>query len=227
MKPIIQKWLLTVTAAICIQHKIDAQVINWEATSQQDRNLVHVNIGAEYGLVAGGGYHRLLAMKSNPVWVGGEFTLPSGNQLKDDFKARLGAQIRVFSVKKFQFSARVQAIARRYHNQSVRLFNIGTELAGTFGYYRKKWFAGIESGFDKAIVINFKHSKWFKENIYAKVQDGWYEPATGGNFYYGLQGSYSLKKADITIKAGRMLQQDFTSQPLIPFYGQLGVNFRF
>lgn len=36
-----------------------------------------------------------------------------------------------------------------------------------------------------------------------------------------------MKKIDITIKAGKILQQDFKSQPLLPFYGQLGVNFKF
>ena len=59
------------------------------------------------------------------------------------------------------------------------------------------------------------------------MQDGWYEPATGGDFYYGLQGGFSMKKADITLKSGKILQQDFKSQPLLPFYGQLGLNFKF
>lgn len=209
------------------QNRIYAQVINWENISRQNKNLLHANVGAEYGLTAGLGYHHLIPAKSFPLWIGGEFSMPSGNRLADDFKARSGIQIRIVALNRFQFSARVQGIARRYHNQSVRLFSFGNDLAGTIGYYRKKWFLAVESGFDKAIVTNFKHSEWFKKNIYEDVQDGWYEPSTGGNFYYGLQGSYSMKKVDITIKAGRVLQQDFKSQPLLPFYGQLGLNFRF
>lgn len=153
--------------------------------------------------------------------------MPLGNELADDFKVKLGAQIRLAAFNYFQFSARVQGVSRRYHNQSVTLFSFGSDFAGTLGYYRKHCFLGIESGFDKAIVTHFKHSEWYKRNIYDNVQDGWYEPATGGNFYYGLQGGYSIKKTDITLKAGKLLQQDFQSQPLLPFYGQLGVNFRF
>lgn len=228
MKAITLKSIIIITVFSFFQNKIYAQVINWENISKQNKHLLHINVGAEYGVTAGLGYHYLIPIKNFPLWIGGEFSVPSGNQLADDdFKVRLGAQIRIVALNHFQFSARAQGISRRYQNQSVRLFNFGSDLAGTLGYYCKHWFLGVESGFDKAIVTNFKHSEWFKKNIYDNVQDGWYEPATGGNFYYGLQGSYSMKKVDITIKAGRVLQQDFKSQPLLPFYGQLGVNFRF
>ncbi|MBX2925699.1 MAG: hypothetical protein KF746_26115 [Chitinophagaceae bacterium] len=227
MKVITLKSIITIIAFSFFQNKMYAQAVNWENTSKQNKNLLHANIGAEYGVTAGLGYHHLIPVKRFPLWIGGEFSIPAGNELADDFKVRLGTQIRIAGLNHFQFSARVQGIARRYHNQSVTLFNFGSDFAGTLGYYRKHWFLGAEAGFDKAIVIHFKHSDWYKKNIYDNVQDGWYEPATGGNFYYGLQGSYSIKKVDITIKAGKILQQDFKSQPLLPFYGQLGINFRF
>lgn len=227
MKTITIKSIVIIITVLFFQNKISAQVINWENISKQNKHMLHANAGAEYGIAAGVGYHYLISVKQFPLWIGGEYAIPSGNQLADDFKLRLGAQVRIIAFHHFQFSARIQGIARRYHNQSVRLFNFGSDIAGTLGYYRKKGFLGIEAGFDKAIVTNFKHSEWFQENIYSNVQDGWYEPATGGNFYYGLHGGFSLKKLDITIKAGKVLQQDFTSQPLLPFYGQLGVNFRF
>ena len=220
------KAILLIIAFSFSKNKMYAQAINWENISKQNEHLVHANAGTEYGITAGLGYHRLIAVKRFPLWIGGECSIPSGNQLADDFKVRLGAQIRIAALNHFQFSARIQGISRRYHNQSVRLFNFGSDFAGTFGYYRKNWFLGAEAGFDKAIITNFKHSEWYKRNIYNNVQDGWYEPATGGNFYYGLQGGFSMKKIDITIKAGKILQQDFKSQPLLPFYGQLGVNFK-
>lgn len=227
MKTIFFKSIIISTIFLVFQHKIYAQVINWENVSAQNKHLLHANAGAEYGVTAGVGYHRLIPVKKFPLWVGGEYSMPAGSKLADDFKIRLGAQIRIAAFNCFQFSARIQGISRRYHNQSARIFNFGSDLAAIFGYYKKKWFAGAEAGFDKAIVTNFKHSEWFRKNIYDNVQDGWYVPATGGNFYYGLQGGYSMKKTAITFRAGRILQQDFKSQPLLPFYGQLGVNFRF
>lgn len=227
MKPFNIKSIIIIAAFSFFQNKIFAQVINWENISKQNKHLLHVNVGAEHGVTAGLGYHHLIPIKKFPLWIGGEFTMPAGNELTDDFKVRLGAQIRIAAFNHFQFSARVQGISRRYQNQSVTLFNFGSDFAGTLGYYKKHWFGSVEVGFDKAIVTHFKHSDWYKENIYDKVQDGWYEPATGGNFYYGLQGGYSMKKIDITLKAGKLLQQDFKSKPLLPFYGQLGANLRF
>ncbi len=227
MKSFTIKSIIIIAVFSLLQNKISAQVINWKKNSKQNKHLLHINSGGEYGITAGIGYHRLVPAKKNPLWLGGEFSMPLGNELADDLKVKLGAQIRLAAFNYFQFSARVQGVSRRYHNQSVTLFNFGSDFAGTLGYYRKHWFLGVEAGFDKAIVTHFKHSDWYKNNIYDNVQDGWYEPATGGNFYYGLQGGYSIKKTDITLKAGKLLQQDFQSQPLLPFFGQLGLNFRF
>ncbi|TAJ44397.1 MAG: hypothetical protein EPO58_17565 [Chitinophagaceae bacterium] len=227
MKTLTNKSIIIIVAFLFSQNKIFAQVINWNNISKQNKHLLHANVAAEYGVTAGLGYHRLMPVKNFPLWVGGEFSMPAGSNLTDDFKARLGAQIKIAAFNHFQFSARVQGISRRYQNQSVTLFNFGSDFAGTLGYYKKHWFWGVEVGFDKAIVTHFKHSDWYKENIYDNVQDGWYEPATGGNFYYGIQGGYSMKKIDFTLKAGKLLQQDFKSQPLLPFYGQIGANFRF
>lgn len=227
MKTITLKLIIIIVAFLFFQNKIAAQVINWENVFEHNKHLLHANAGAEYGVTAGLGYHHLIPVKKFPLLVGGEFSIPAGNELADDFKVKLGAQIRVAAFNHFQFSARVQGISRRYQNQSVRLFNFGSDFAGTLGYYHKHWSLGAEVGFDKAIVTNFKHSEWYKKNIYDNVQDGWYEPATGGNFYYGLQGGYSIKKVDVTLKAGKVLQQDFESQPLLSYYGQLGINLKF
>lgn len=227
MKTITLKSIIIIAAFSFSQKKIYAQVINWKNISKQTKHLLHANAGAEYGITTGLGYHHLIPIKKFPLWMGGEFSIPSGDKFTDDFKVRLGAQIRIAAFNHFQFSARVQGISRRYQNQSVTLFNFGSDFAGALGYYRKNWFLCVESGFDKAIVTNFKHSGWYEKNIFENVQDGWYEPATGGDFYYGLQGGFSMKKADITLKSGKILQQDFKSQPLLPFYGQLGLNFKF
>lgn len=210
-----------------IQSYITAQVINWENVSRDSKHQLHINAGAEYGLTTGAGYHHLLFRKNKPLWIGGEISVPGGNRFADDFKIRVGGQARIAGFHHWMFSVRVQAITRRFQNQSVRLLNFGSDFAVTAGYYRRYWFFGAAAGFDKAIVTHFKHSDWYKTNIYRNVQDGWYEPATGGNFYSVLEGGYSVKKIDFTCKAGTILQQDFASKPTLPFIGQLGVNIVF
>ena len=111
-------------------------------------------------------------------------------------------------------------------NDFVRLVNFGSDMSGIVGYYRPKWFVAGEFGFDKAIVTHFRHSKAYKDQ-YPGVVDGWYEPATGGNLYYGLQAGFSFRKQDIFLRAGKILTQDYKTTPMVPIYGQLGYNIKF
>ncbi len=103
--------------------------------------------------------------------------------------------------------------------------SFGSDFSGTLGYYRTKWFLAGEVGFDKAIVTNLKHSQSYRE-IYPDVTDGWYSPPSGGNFYYGLQAGFSFKQHDIYVKAGKIITQDFKTEPRVPFFAQIGYNFR-
>ncbi len=82
----------------------------------------------------------------------------------------------------------------------------------------------MEVGFDKAIVTHFKPSNVYKQ-IYPGVQDGWYEPATGGNFNFGLLGGYSFRRSDISLKGGLLTIQSFSKLQL-PFYAQLGYTIK-
>ena len=62
--------------------------------------------------------------------------------------------------------------------------------------------------------------------LYPGVKDGWYEPSTGGNLYYGMQAVYSTKPADVFIRGGKIVSQDFKTDPLVPFIIQLGFTFK-
>lgn len=153
--------------------------------------------------------------------------MPSGEILLDDFKTSIGGQMVLINNNNFKGSLGANGIYRRYENPLVRLQNFGCEIKGIFGYYKPKWFLACEVGFDKAIMTHFKHSQIYKNTIYQDVQDGWYEPATGGNFCYGLQTGYSFKKSDITLNLGILTTQDFKSAPQIPYYLAIGYNYKF
>ncbi|MBZ4188855.1 hypothetical protein [Niabella beijingensis] len=200
------------------------QTINWN-NIHNNRQLVHASVGAEYGLVFGVGYSYKLTDNKFPLVATAEYSFPSGSTLTDDFKTKIGGQLRLAQLGDFRFAVKAQGVFRRYENDLVRLANWGVDCSGTIGYYRPRWFAGAEAGFDKAIATHFKHSHQYREE-YPEVKDGWYEPATGGNFYYGLQTGISFKRYDLTLKGGNILAQDFKSKPILPFYAQLGCNFR-
>lgn len=204
---------------------IFSQSINWASVTRQQKNIIHAGVGLEYGVVYGLGYSRLLATKM-PVLLHISASIPSGEKLFDDLKTRIGGQVRLYRGGNFQWSVSLYGIYRHYQNPLVRLQNLGSEAGTVLGYYKPKWFVGAELGFDKAIVTYFKHSKIYKTTVYANVQDGWYQPATGGNVNYGIQAGFSLKRSDITLKAGRLINQNFKTTPLIPFYLQLGYHFK-
>ncbi len=201
-----------------------AQVLNWKSLLKEQKHILSLHAGAENGLVMGAGYAYQLKT-GLPLVLNMEYSFPAGKNLADDFKTKIGGSMRLYQLKDFQFSARIQGIFRRYENPFSRLVNFGSDLAGVIGYYKPKWFIAGETGFDKAIVTHFRHSELYKQN-FPMVKDGWYEPATGGNFYYGLQAGYSFKANDIYLKAGKMVEQDFSADPLLPYYLQVGFNMK-
>ena len=202
-----------------------SQTLNWSNLKKDQKHILHASAGLDYGLNFGAGYSYQLKSKW-PILLGVEYSFPSGSDLTDDFKTKIGGQIRLARLNNFHFSARMEGIFRRYNNQhAVRLLNFGSDFAAAIGYYKTKWFVAGEAGFDKAIVTHFKHADSFKES-FPSVQDGWFEPSTGGNFNYGLQAGYSFSNSDISIKAGKLLSQDLTTKPFIPFYVKLGYNIR-
>jgi hypothetical protein len=202
-----------------------SQSVNWASLKSDNKHIVHVTTGFDYGLVYGLGYSHKIKSKM-PILLDVSYSFPSGGQLLDDFKTKIGGQARLCNIRNFQFSASIHGIYRQHENTLVRMQNFGSEMTGVIGYYKPKWFVAGEVGFDKAIVTHFKHSENFK-NDFPNTQEGWYEPSTGGNFHYGIQTGYSFKNSDLTLTIGKFNTQDFKTTPLIPYYFQLGYNYKF
>lgn len=218
------KYIISV-AVLMMTFFSNAQTLNWSSLSKEQKHIINLNVAAEHALNYGIGYGYKLESKM-PIVLSAEYSFPSGNNLTDDFKTKIGGQTRLLQLNDFHFSARVQGVFRRYQTSYARLLNFGSDMAAVIGYYKPKWFVAGEAGFDKAIVTHFKHSDFYKQN-FPDIKDGWYEPATGGNFYYGIQTGYSKTKFDIYLKAGKLIEQDFKTNPMLPFYAQVGINLKF
>jgi hypothetical protein len=214
--------IFTSIAITCMGY---TQTINWQSLKKEDKHLLNINTGIEYGVIYGAGYGYQFNSKM-PVILSLEYSFPSGKNVTDDFKSKIGGQIRLYQISYFQLSANISGVYRRYENNLVRMKNFGSDLSGIVGYYRSKWFIAGEFGFDKAIVTNLKHSQAYKD-IYPEVTDGWYSPPSGGNFHYGLQAGISFRQQDIYLSAGKLKTQDFKTEPTLPLFAQIGFNFRF
>ena len=201
-----------------------SQTLNWENLKKDQKHILNINAGVEHGVIFGAGYGYQLR-SGIPIVLNAEYSFPGGEKLFDDFKTKIGGQARFYQTSNFHFSAKLYSVFRRYQSDFARLINFGTDLSATVGYYKTKWFIAGEAGFDKAIVTHFKHTDNYKTQ-FPLVKDGWYEPSTGGNFYYDLQAGYSFKRSDIYLKAGKIVEQDLKTNPLVPFSFQIGYNWK-
>lgn len=201
-----------------------AQTLNWSGMQENQKHMVSTNVSWDYAATLGLAYGYRLETKL-PTVLSAQFSLPMGENALDDFKAKVGGQVRLAQKGRFQASFAVYGIYRQYTNDLVRLQNFGGEFTGVIGYYRARWFVAAECGFDKAIVTRIRNSEAMK-NLYPGVRDGWYVP-TGGNFVFGIQTGYSLRSVDITLRAGKILDQYLRSSATIPMTFQLGINARF
>lgn len=218
------KIILLVLMILCDFINMNAQALNWKALDST-KHLFNAEFGLDYGTSIGVGYSYRLNTEM-PILLNTNVSIPFGDKIVDDFKVELGMQINILNSSNFIGAISIEAIYRKYQTDFIRLQNFGSDIKGTFGYYKPIWFVATEFGFDKAIVTHFKHSQKFRDEIYQDVRDGWYQPSTGGNFYYGISSGYSFKKSDVTLNIGKIITQDFKTSPLIPFYLSLGYNFK-
>jgi hypothetical protein len=200
------------------------QTVNWNSLKPEIRHIVNVNAGWDYGTTFGLGYGQKLKT-AFPLIVGAELSLPAGQDLVDDFKLKSGGQVRIFRYKNLLASVKVYGIFRRYESDFGRFVNFGSEFSSAIGYYRPRWYAAAEFGFDKSIVTHIRHSALIEE-YYPEIQHGWYIPG-GGNFFYGVQVGYSPAAYDVYLKAGKSITQDFKAHAAIPMYLQFGCNVKF
>jgi len=200
------------------------QTINWARLQKTDKHIFNLNTGVEYSLTAGIGYGYHLKTKI-PILLNAEYSMPFGENLLDDDKSKIGITMQFAKLGNFLFAAKIQGVFRRFENDFVRMVNFGSDMSVTGGYYKKKWFVAGEIGFDKAIVTHFKHGAAYKD-AFPNVQDGWYEPSTGGNLYFGIQSGLSFKQSDLTLRMGQLITQDYKTTPNFPIYVQLGYSIK-
>jgi hypothetical protein len=204
----------------------NSQNVNWKTSSEDQRNLIHINAGYDYGVTTQVGYYRSLTI-IRPVLLGLDYSVPMGSHLLDDFKVRLGAQVELVEIGGFLTTVKIMSSFRRYENPLVRIVSFGSDFAVVAGYYDPAWYAAGEFGFDKSIVSNLKHSDTMRKYVYSGIRDGWYIP-TGGNYYYGIQAGKSISRSlDLSLRLGATTAQDHDKNAVLPFYAQLGLGVKF
>ncbi|MCC7245161.1 MAG: hypothetical protein IT269_05755 [Saprospiraceae bacterium] len=214
-----KKHFFLFAALCCGTLSANSQHLNWRALDSTQNQSVYVLAGWDFGTHAAIGYSHKVARKF-PLWLYAEGSMPSGKNLFDDAKLKIGVQSELVHTGMFSVSVRLNSPIRRYENKLVRMVSFGSEVIGTAGIYGRKWHLAAELGFDKAIATHIKHLPEGLE-IYPGAQSGWYLP-TAGNLIYGIHTGFAFGKNQISLRAGKFKNQGFDYAPFIPLYAHLG-----
>lgn len=220
-----KKFIIIFLAALFASLTSLAQQHNW-ALFQKDNNSTNtasLDLGFDYGTVSTFRYSKFIYFHL-PIMLNTDFTIPAGNQAFDDFRWRLSAQTRVLDWNNFGVILKYGAVIKRYESELARHIGFGREMAISAGYFRPKWFVAGDFGYDKTSITHIKHGETYKK-YFPEAKDAWYE-SLAGSYNYGLQGGFSLKKIDINTRFGLHYDKRFKKHT-IPYYGTLGVNYRF
>lgn len=220
----IKTWLSAVVLLLSTQITSIAQTVNWASLNENQKHIINVNAGWDFGATLGAGYGYVFQGKF-PTILNGTFSIPSGSNKLDDFKTALSLKTRLYKAGSFQASVQAQGIFRQLTTSLVKMNDFGSFFSGTAGYYRPRWFAAAEFGFDKAVTTRIRSTQVMRDN-YPGTTDGWYVP-TGGNFIYGIQAGVSISRVDATLRLGQTVDQTFRASAVVPKYVQLGINLRF
>ena len=200
-----------------------SQNMNWALMNDSLNQSVEATLSLDYGITYGVGYNYVFNTMF-PLALHGDVSIPSGENLLDDYKIKTGAVLRLTQIGDVYVDAGLMGITRSYNSDFVRIFNFGSEANLNIGYYRKHWYIGANISYDKAIVSNFKHTDDYKNN-FPEVVDGWYEPESGGNIKFGGKVGGNFGKNGIVLQAGLVKTEELNSSPLIPFYAGLGYTY--
>ena len=218
MKNNLVRLLLTLTVLMFLKSSMRAQTINWLAASQPQKSILFANTGIDHGSFFKLGYAYKLKT-CDPIYLSTAISVPFGSDFMDDYKFELAGQMPIFSWFAFRSSIRVHSFVRNHQNNDVRLFDLGSGLALTNGFYCDTGHLALELGIQHTGFTRLRRS-----NTEEQEQSQWFKGASS-QLFIGLQGSKSLCQSTIvTFNLGAFAVPGKNQSSSLPFYFQLGLN---
>lgn len=201
-----------------------AQDVNWRSLTDKQNQLAALHFGADFSSYFGASYGYVLKNTLTPAVIGGEFILPFGKQVLDDWKGKLSIQAEVWHNDQFSFTIKPSFIVRRYESPLALMYNTAADLSFNFGYLRPKGGLLAIACYDKNISTYIKNEK-LKE-YYPEIRDGWYG-TSGGTFKFGVRSQYTFKSWSAFLTIGKHFGENFKDNPTLPFFAEVSVQKRF
>lgn len=204
---------------VMIPHRAEAQ--GNVARYREAKNRIYTSFGLDPALVGTVGYGRVMGLFGHPFEFTGDIALAAAHLDTRDFRAQLGAHTSIVRVGSVHLTGSATFITRGTENSVYRALDFGSDFTGTLGFYRHRWFAAGELGFDKDIITHITHSDWYRENYYPDAKDGWYLDA-GGVWHYGAQAGLAIGRVEVSARFGWQKTGNWKDLAS-PLYGSLGV----
>jgi hypothetical protein len=187
-----------------------------------DPNRVYTSLGVDPSVVGAMGYARVLTIAEHPFQFSLDGSVAVGDADVRDFKTRLAVQTSVLSWRSVHLTGSLAFVTRGTENSIYRGFSFGSSATGTLGWYRRRWFAAGELGFDKSIITHVTHSDWYREHFFPDAKDAWYLD-TGGTYNAGVTGGLSLGRTEVVGRFG-WARTERMNALLPPMYATLGLG---
>jgi len=200
---------------------IGAQDINWSDVSEGKKHFVTLNFGADYSTYYGLQYGYRIGNTKLPLILDAEFTVPFGEDVFDDWNARMGIQSKLWSHNHVWWSVGASVITRKFVSDVASIMNFGSSLSTLLGYQKPKWGIAAEFSYERSEVSKIEHH--LLSEYYPEITDGWYD-TSGGNFKMGVQAQANIKSINLFVHIGKSFGQDFQDNPTLPYYAKLGIN---
>ncbi|MEZ5012708.1 MAG: hypothetical protein R2794_00295 [Chitinophagales bacterium] len=220
------KYVMLLCMLCAMSACLQAQYINWNTTDSTFDQWVSLSGSVENGVVFDAGYAHKLPVQKLPLFLDIHLMTLSGEDIGDDMAITAGVQTLLVQHGYWGLSANGGFSLRRNENVFARMWAPGMYAGVAGGYYRTHFFLLAEVGIDASIATHIQHSEAYLGQ-YPDAVSGWYGPFPGGEWSFGITAGSSIHTLDISLSAGILRNMDITSIPLIPFYGKLGLAYRF
>jgi hypothetical protein len=218
----INKILISIGLLLALNaSSVYAQEINWYEVSEGKKHFVTLNFGADYCTYYGLKYGYKIGNTKLPLILDAEFSVPFGENVFDDWNARMGLQSKVWSHNNLWWSLKASLITRKFESEVASLMNFGSSLSTLFAYQKPKWGMGAEFSYERSEISKIENRLLL--DYYPEITNGWYN-TSGGNFKMGVQAHINIKSINLFIHLGKAYGQDFEDNPTLPYYAKLGIN---
>ena len=193
---------------------------------QDGEQTISASIEAEAGTLFTVGYQRSFHVEplGKNIGVFASATIPSGDELFNDLRIKLGGQTFLLPENGYTISAGIALTGIHSDNDLLSATGFGLDLILTAGYYGSAWFTAAEAGMDRTFIANIRFTDYYREYYYEGARDGWYDH-TAGNLRLGIRGGIRAGRTELALRTGLQTTLALNNR-VLPFYAGLSAGYR-